>query len=46
MNKLRRIDIIFGDMLCSKFINFVNQTDFLDWVDIEISENPQYDLVN
>ena len=46
MNKLRRIDIIFGDMLCPKFINFVNQTDFLDWVDIEISENPQYDLVN
>ena len=46
MNKLRRIDIIFGDILCPKFINFVNQTDFLDWVDIEISENPQYDLVN
>ena len=46
MNKLRRIDIIFDDILCPKFVNFLNQIDFLDWVDIEIDENPQYDLVN
>ena len=46
MNKLRRIDIIFDDILCPKFVNFVNQINFLDWVDTEIDVSPEYSLVN
>ena len=46
MDKLRRIDIIFDDILCPKFVNFLNQTNFLDWVDTEIDVSPEYSLIN